>query len=158
MMWSYLLSAVRYLRNWHGTFLALFVLALDNVCNNFVPLFWHGDITEDNYYAVLIFYAEGFFVFGGLNYALLLFQDKLPKLDGYDKSLLILGWLTWGVTLLDFHFNLNWRETGVDWIVFVSAVCLVLGIKLYKEQVFYSLFSLLKNQAQRLVRLAYRNQ
>lgn len=157
MMWNYLLSVVRYLRNWRGTFLALFVLALDNVCNNFVPLFWRGEVTEENYYAVLIFYAEGFFVFGGLNYALLLFPKIIPTLYGYDKSLLILGWLTWGVTLLDFHFNLNWRETGVDWIVFMSAVGLVLGVKLYKEQVFYSLFSLLKSQAHRLVRLAYRS-
>lgn len=139
------------MRNWRGTFFALLVLVIDNICNNFVPLFW-GEITEDNYYAVLIFYAEGFFVFGGLNFALLLFKDSLPYFDGFDKSLLILGWLTWGVTLLDFHFNLNWRETGVDWIVFISAVCLVLVAKFYKERVFYSLFSRLKNLTHRLTR------
>lgn len=156
MMWKFP-SFGSVWRKWRGTLFALSVLVADNVCNNLVPLFWHGEITEENYYAVLIFYAEGFFIFGGTVYALLLFPKLIPSLDGYDKSLLILGWLTWLVTLIDFHFNLNWRETGVDWMVFLSAVGLVLGVKLYKEQVFYSLFSLLKSQAQRLVRLAYRS-
>ena len=126
MKWK---STFSKLSKFYGTALCILLITFDNVCNNFYNLFWVGEYNDETYYRILLFQTFGFACFGIAPYILLLYKEKLPTLDGYDKTLLSLWLASVGITILDFYVNMNWREDKIDWYVNLSLTAIILALK-----------------------------
>jgi len=127
MKWK--LAFLKELPKFYGTALCVLLITFDNVCNNFYNLFWVGEYAYEVYHRILIFNAFGFACFGIAPYLLLIYKEKLPPLDGYDKAMLYLWLSSIGVTIMDFYVNMNWREDKLDWYVCISVTLLILALK-----------------------------